>query len=281
MNAPPHPGPSSPRADHAGRLRTRMGAAFVGQRAVFRGHDLHAGLRDMDWVSLYLLGITGRRFAAHELRLLQAIWVYTSYPDARIWNNRVAALAASARSPGNLGVAAALAVSEASIYGRGIDIRVARFLQSARQAVERGEALADCVRRTIAAQRGLAGYGRPIAAGDERVAPILALAAELRLDQGPHLRLAHQVEQVLQAGRWRWRMNYAAVAAALTADLGLTPEQHYRYGFPAFLAGMQPCALEAGEQPAGAFLPLSCERIDYTGAPPRPWATRAADDQKR
>lgn len=270
-----------PGREAAACLHTRMGAAFVGQRAVFRGHDLHGELMDLDWTGLYLLGITGRRFAAHELRLLQAIWVCTSYPDARIWNNRVAALAANARSPGNLGVAAALAVSEASIYGRGIDIRVARFLQQTRQAVERGEDLADHVRRTIAAQRGLAGYGRPIAAGDERVAPILALAAELGLDQGPHLRLAQAVEQVLQAGRWRWRMNYAAVAAALTADLGLTPEQHYRYGFPAFLAGMQPCALEAGERPAGSFLPLSCAQLDYGGAPPRTWAARGADDQKR
>lgn len=276
--SPPRPA-SLP--DRTPRVRTRMGAAFVGERAVFRGHDLHADLMDLDWAGLYLLGITGRRFAAHELRLLQAIWVCTSYPDARIWNNRVAALAASARSPGNLGVAAALAVSEASIYGRGIDIRVARFLQDARQAVERGEPLSDCVRRTVAEQRGLAGYGRPIAAGDERIRPILALAAELGLDQGPHLRLAQAVEQVLQAGRWRWRMNYAAVAAALTADLGLTPEQHYRYGFPAFLAGMQPCAIEAGEQPAGAFLPLSCERIAYAGAAPRAWAARAVDDQKR
>ena len=45
---------------------------------------------------------------------MHALWVNTSYPDARIWNNRVAALAGSARSTGNLGVSAALAVSEAS-----------------------------------------------------------------------------------------------------------------------------------------------------------------------
>ena len=35
---------ASPLEQHAGRLRTRMGGAFVGQRAVFRGHDLHADL---------------------------------------------------------------------------------------------------------------------------------------------------------------------------------------------------------------------------------------------
>ena len=48
---------------NVGRLKTRMGAFFAGSRAVFRGHDLHADLRDMDWVELYLFGITGRRFS--------------------------------------------------------------------------------------------------------------------------------------------------------------------------------------------------------------------------
>lgn len=257
------------------RLRTRMGAAFVGSRAVFRGHDLHAELKDMDWVELYTFGITGRRFAPHELKLLHAIWVYTSYPDARLWNNRVAALAGSTRSSGNLGISAALAVSEASIYGRGIDIRAARFFERTRQALARGESLGDCVQKEIKAQRGLAGYGRPIAAGDERIEPIMRLAKSLGLSEGPNVRMAFDVESFLLAGRWRWRMNYAALTAALTADLGLSPEEHYRYGFPAFLAGMQPGFIEACEQPVGAVFPFSCSQINYIGHSPRVWPNGA------
>ena len=256
---------------NSGRLRTRMGAAFVGSRAVFRGHDLHVDFKDMDWVWLYTFGITGRRFQPHELKLLHAIWVYTSYPDARLWNNRVAALAGTTRSSGNLGMSAALAVSEASIYGRGIDIRVARFFERTRLAVANGDSLGHCVQREIKMQRGLAGYGRPIAAGDERIEPIMRLAKSLGLDQGPNVRLAFDVEAFLLAGRWRWRMNYAALTAALTADLGLTPEEHYRYGFPAFLAGMQPCFIEACEQPAGTLLPIACTQVNYTGHAPRTW----------
>ena len=91
---------------HLAPLPTRMGQAFVGQRAVFRGHDLHADLKDMDWVELYVFGLTGRRFEPAQVRMLHALWVHTSYPDPRIWNNRVAALAGSARSTGNLGIAA-------------------------------------------------------------------------------------------------------------------------------------------------------------------------------
>src|SRR5262245_11533061 len=112
---------SGPRllAQTVGRIRSRVGAAFIGSHAVFRGKDLHADLGDAGWLDLYLFGVTGRRFSTPKLRLLEAMWTHTSYPDARIWNNRVAALAGTTRSTGNLGIAAALAVSEAKIYGQG------------------------------------------------------------------------------------------------------------------------------------------------------------------
>ncbi len=259
--------------EHTGRLRSRMGGAFVGSHAIFRGHDLHAELKHLDWIELYVFGITGRRLGPAQLKLMHALWVCTSYPDARIWNNRVAALAGSTRSSGNLGASAALAVSEASIYGRGIDIRASRFLQDTLKQMEQGTTLDTCVRSELRRHRTLAGYGRPIAAGDERIAPMLALARELGLDGGPHLQLALQVEQHLLAGRWRWRMNYAALSAALTADMGFSPREHYFAGFPAFLAGMQPCFIEAAEQPPGALFPLTCHHIAYEGPPKRSWPT--------
>lgn len=261
----------SPLEQHAGVLRSRMGGAFVGVRAVFRGHDLHADLADMDWLALYVFGITGRRYTPAQLKVLHAIWVCTSYPDARIWNNRVAALAGSARSSGNLGVAAALAVSEAEIYGRGIDIRAATFIQRAQRTRAAGGSLDDCVRDELKRHRAIAGYGRPIAAGDERIAPMMRLVEQCGLADGAHVATAWAVEEHLQAGRWRLRMNYAALTAALTSDMGFTPRQHYQYGFPAFLAGMQPCFIEASEKPAGTLLPLACDNVSYEGAAPRRW----------
>jgi hypothetical protein len=263
---------------NARRLRTSVGACFPGSRAVFRGHDLHSDLKDVDWVELYVFGITGRRFSKEAVRLLHAIWTYTSYPDARLWNNRIAGLAGSARSTGNLGIAAALAVSEASIYGRGIDVRVCDFLQRTRRKLDEGVELADCVRREIERYRGIPGYGRPMAAGDERIAPTMALAQKLGLHDGPHVRIAYAVEQSLLAGRWRWRMNYAALAAALAADLGLSPREYYLYMFPAFLAGMQPCFVEAANRPEGTLFPVACTDVRYGGVPKRPW--RVAKDNE-
>jgi hypothetical protein len=248
-----------------------MGACFPGERAVFRGYDLHVDLKDMDWLELYVFGVTGRRFTSQQLRLLHAIWGYTSYPDARIWNNRVAALAGSSRSTGTLGVAAALAVSEASIYGRGIDIRAIEFITRTRKALDNGVELVNCLQDELKKHRGIAGYGRPLVSGDERIAPIMTLARTLGLDAGPHVRLAFEVDELLLTGRWRLRMNYGGIAAALCADLGLSPHEYYMFSFPAFLAGMPPCYIESVQRPEGTLFPLSCAHIRYEGPAKRPW----------
>lgn len=265
------PGPELLR-ENVGRVKSSVGGCFIGSHAVIRGKDLHAEFAQARWMDIYMFSITGRRFSEPELRLLEAIWTYTSYPDARIWNNRVAALAGSARSTGNLGVSAALAVSEAAIYGRGIDIRASDFLRRARAHVTAGGELGPFVRRELSERRSLAGYGRPISnRRDERLDPILTFARSLGLADGPHVQLAHDIERFLLDSRLRMTMNYGAIGAALTADLGLSPREHYLYVHVAFVGGMMPCYLDAAARPAGTFLPLPCDGVAYEGVEKRPW----------
>lgn len=254
----------------AGRLRSAVGACYPGSHAIFRGHDLHAELMGLDWVDLYVFGITGRRLTPAQIALLHGIWVCTSYPDARLWNNRVAALAASARSSTNLGVAAALAVSEATVYGGLAGLRAFAFLQSARRQVAAGAALAPLVLAEARAHR-IYGYGRPINAHDERLAAIMALAGRLGLADGAHVALARQVEQVLLPHYPRLRMNYACLHAALIADMGLSARQYQLLRIPTFLAGMPPCAVEAAAEPEGALFPTPCAGVAYEGVARRPW----------
>jgi hypothetical protein len=257
--------------EHVGKLVTGAGVFFPGERAVFRGHDLHASLKDMDWVELLLFGITGRRFTRQQIRVIQTLWFYTSYPDARLWNNRVAALAGTARSTGNLGVSAALAVSEAQIYGRGVDLRAIEFLTRAKRMLDEKVELKELVRKEIKQRRGIAGYGRPIVSGDERLAPMMEIVREQNLENGPHLKLAFEIERVLLEGRWRLHMNYAALAAALCADMGMSPREYYSVSMMAFLAGMPPCYLDAAEKPEGQLFPLPCRMISYEGVARRRW----------
>lgn len=263
--------------ENIGRLKSRVGGFLLGERAIFRGQDLHADLSNVDWIDLYVFGITGRRFSQECLRLMHALWVNTSYPDARIWNNRVAALAGSARSTGNLGISAALAVSEAHIYGRGNEVQAITFYIATKKSLDTGGSLHDCVAREIEIYRRVAGYGRPLVNTDERIAPTMALAKRLGLDEGPHVQLAFAVERFLLDSGRNLRMNYGALVSAFGADFGMSPTEFYLFMFPSFLAGMAPCYLDAAGRPEGSLFPVPCINVAYEGPVVRRWP-QAADE---
>ncbi len=250
---------------------TRMGAWFASERVVFRGQDLHVDLGDLDWMELYLYSITGRRFTPTQLKVLNAMWTYNSYPEPRLWANRVAALAGTARSTGALGISAGVGVSEASIYGRRPDIRAIDFLLRAKQKLDEGMPLQVLIKQELKKYRRIYGYGRPITREDERIPHMLKLIRRSGLDQGPYVRLAFEVERVLLEGRWRLHINIAALCAAIAADMDFTPQEYYLFLIFCFTAGMLPCFIDAAGKPEGIFFPLRCTRITYTGVPQRRW----------
>lgn len=253
---------------------TDMGAFFPAEgRVVFRGKDLHRDLKGIPWMGLLLHGITGRLFGADQIKLFEGIWTLcTSYPDPRIWNNRVAALAGTTRSTGVLSLAAANAVSEASIYGRRVDIKAIDFLYRTRRRLREGADLEALLRQELREQKVIPGYGRPVAKTDERVAPLMELVGDLGFAGGEFVELAFLIEETLLGGGWRLHMNIAALTAALAADQGLSPEQYYHYAALSFSAGIIACYQDALTKPAGTFFPLRCDRICYSGASQRSWA---------
>ena len=252
---------------------TRMGKSFPGERVVYRGKDLFHDLKDLTWMQLYLYGITGRHFTKQQAKLFEGMWkLSTSYPEAFLWNNRVGSLSASQRSTGALAIGAAIAVSEAGIYGGLPIIRAIDFLTRTKLKLDQGMNLQAIVEEELEKFRGIPGYGRPIANKDERIAPLLSLASELNMAEGRYTQLAFAVEKILLHGRRRMCMNVAALAGALAADQGLSKREYYLFAIPCFLAGITPCFLEANEHPEGTFLPISCKRINYSGSQPRKWS---------
>lgn len=256
---------------YADVVKTKMGGFIPGVRAVFRGYDIHKDLKDMDWLELYVFGITGRHLTKEQLRILHAVFVFTSYPDTRLWNNRIAALTGSARSTGCLGIAAALAASDAIIYGGSNYSKATEFFVRTHKAVENGANLSEYVTNEMRMRRGISGYGRPITSADERNEPLMILARSLGEDKGPHVNLALEIEKILIEGRWRRRLNFAGLVAAFAADFGFSPQENYLILFPCFMAGMLPCYIEATEKPEGALLPLSVMHVTYEGHEKRPW----------
>lgn len=269
-----------------GRWRTELGAWFPGERVVLRGRDLLSDVGTQPWMGLLLFSITGREFTPAQIRLFEGIWsVSTSFPEPRLWNNRIAALSGSARSSSALGVAAGIAVSEAIVYGHRPLLATMDFLHRCVLRVRAGDKLCDILQSMLDAEvegnpgsgknRQLAkipGFGRPITSRDERIAALYALASELGFRDGEHLRMAESVQSTLLEMGHEWYMNISVLMGALAADQGLTATEYYHYTILCFCAGLIPCAVDALEKPEGAFFPLRCENIRYTGVAPRVWS---------
>jgi hypothetical protein len=251
---------------------TDMGAWFPGERVVFRGKDLFQELGDSSWMGLLLYGITGREFNEKQLRLFEGIWtISTSYPDPRLWNNRVAALAGSARSTSALGVGAATAVSEASIYGRRPATYSIDFMFRTKTKLELGIGLPEIIRLELKKYRTIFGYGRPVVQTDERIEPLMTIVNQLGFANGEFIKLAFSIENVLLDGRWRMHMNIGAVIAALAADQDFTARELSEYLVLCFSAGILACNIDAYTKPAGSLFPLHCNRIRYQGVSSRSW----------
>jgi len=266
---------------------TDIGAWFPGERVVLRGKDIFSELKDMPWMEMLLYGITGRRFTEKQIKLFESIWVIsTSYPDPRLWNNRIAALAATTRSTTVLGISAGTAISEATVYGSRPIVAAFDFLHNVEKRLESGESLSAVLQDSYTSSKNTAGssgsglerriasipgYGRPVINKDERISNLLDMASELGCSDGQYAKLATKIEQVLIDEKYSLRMNVGALIAALSADQGLSFKELNSYCVLCFSGGMFPCYLDALAKPEGAFFPLRCDRIQYKGKPKRKW----------
>jgi len=256
--------------EHEDKLVTSMGKAFLCERTVFRGKDLHHDLGGLDWFQLYFYSITGRILNEKESKLLNYYWVATSYPDPSIWPNHVASLAGSVRSTASLSLMAGLAISEASIYGRRPERRALDFFYRAGDLLGNGLSLEALVESELKQNKTIYGYGRPLAKMDERVPHTLKLVSELGLDGGKYLKIALDLYQYLKETKGL-SMNIAAIDAALAADAGLQPEEYQLFMTPCFIAGIVPCYIDARDKPEGSFFPVRCESIVNKGSIRREW----------
>lgn len=256
-----------------GALPSKMGKAFPGERTVFRGHNLHQELGHMNWLDLYLFGITGQALSPQQVRVMNVLFACTSYPDARLWNNRVAALAGSARSTCTLALSAAMANTEALLFGIQASQMCADFLLRTQKNLDGGASLEEILQQEISLHKYIKGFGRPMATldQDERFPVIFAALKEEGIAIEGYLQLVFDVEACLIRTGKPLRANYAAYLAAVPLQFGLSLNQTTAALYPTFLAGMPPCYLEALERPEGASFAMACEQIKYSGQAAREW----------
>jgi hypothetical protein len=244
---------------------TAMGACFPGeQRVVVRGVDLFDSFENSSWMEYLLFVVTGKR-DERLANLLESIWVYcTSFPDPRLWNNRVASLAATTRSTAALGVSAGIAVSEATLYGLKPIKGVSDFFLRVQKKLDEDVGLDFILEEEMKINRSIYGYGRPITDSDERIPPVVKMIRDSGYFGGNYLLLAFEIEKKLQK-KYKVQMNIAAVYGALLCDQKFTPMEAYYMATLSFSAGMFGSYIDGLEKPPGMFFPLQSSRINYEG----------------
>ncbi|GIX30660.1 MAG: hypothetical protein KatS3mg124_1132 [Porticoccaceae bacterium] len=252
---------------------TDKGVWIPGRAVRYRERSLFDDFGDRSWMALLIYGVTGREVPEATARLLERVWLLcASYPDPRLWNNRVAALAGTVRAPASLAVAAATAVSDAEVYGARPVHRGMQFLAEVADRRADDRALLAFLRDRLRRERALPGFGRPVISEDERIPVFLAELDRAGLEETDHQRLVVRIRRLLADCGLRLKPNIVAHVAALFLDLGFTPQEGYCLVLLAFSAGILPCYLDALEKEEGMFLPLSCDCIRYVGKPPREWS---------
>lgn len=243
---------------------TEVGASFPGERVVVRGEDLFDGFKSASWLEYLLFVVTGKR-DEQLAHIVGALWVFSgSYPDPRVWNNRVATLAATVKSTGALGVSAGVAVSEATLYGLKPIKGCSDFFIKTKSCLEKGESLEMILDDELHKHRSIYGYGRPIASTDERISPTLELVNQYGYGDGYYLKLVLKIESILKK-KYRIQMNQAALYSAIMLDAGLSVTEIYYLSIFLFSAGMYAPFIEAHSKPSGAFFPLRVSRINNKG----------------
>jgi hypothetical protein len=259
--------------------QTSMGGILFDQGLVssvlLRGRDIFTELSNKTWMEYQLFAVTGREDPILA-RLIEAIWVISSsYPEPRLWNNRVAALAGTARSTGHLAVAGAVAVTEAGIYGGQPILRVADFLSRTHKQLQQGLELQQVLDVERQKTGKIYGYGRPGPAQDERIQPLLNYIEEAGIERGSYTELVFAITEHFDRSKHRLQPNIAALLAGLLLDQGLSAKEIYYLYILGFCGGFLPCFLDAQAQPQGALFPLRSGRINYRGTAPRQWSPRA------
>ncbi len=256
-----------------GRIRTRKGGLRIGKSAFCHGYNITEELMGhVSYFQVLVLNATGRLVEKKLADWLEAAFIGVSYPDARIWCNQVGALSGTVRTSPVSAIAAGILASDSRTYGPGTSLEAMEFIKKAFLAKCRGLTACEIVTAELTRHGGkpyFTGYARPVMKGDERLAAIERVTKALGFPEGGHVTVAKEIEEVLME-LFDEGMNFTGYMAAFLSDQNFSAQEAYRICAVMANSGVLACYADSYERPAGTFLPLRCEDIDYIGPPSRP-----------
>jgi citrate synthase len=219
------------------------------------------------YFQIMVLNATGRLVERRLADWIEAIYGCLSWPDSRIWCNQVGALSGASRTTAVAGTVVGTLTADSRIYGMHTILEGTEFITSCMEKSKNGQTVKEIINSFIKKNRGrvtMMGYMRPIAKGDERIEAMEKITKNLGFKEGPHLKLAYEIEQELQ-DRFNEGMNINGYVAAFLSDQNFSGEEMYQLFATTVMSGVTACFLEQKNKEPDSFLPLRCDDIKYTG----------------
>ena len=255
-----------------GVIHTSNGGWLAGKGVFCHGYDM---LEDLvgkaSYFQVLALNVLGYLPERRLADWLEAVYICLSWPDPRIWCNHIGALGGSARTSIVAASVAGVLAADSSMYGSRPLLAGVNFIQRASAERQAGVSVEAVVASELRRHHGkvkIAGYARPLASGDERIAALETVTTGLGFEVGVHLQLAYDIEAILQRD-FSESMNVCGYASGFLSDQGFSAGEIYRMSALCVASGVTACYIDARDKPPEAFLPLRCEDIDYQGQPAR------------
>ena len=246
------------------------GGWSIGGESLLHGYSIQRELvGKLSWMQSMIFSATGKVPPENHAHLIEAMFIVTSYPDPRLWCNRVAALAGTARVPAMSALSVGIASSEARLYNGQATYAATSIIKKAKLILDDGgeEALENYIISTLKRDRHIPGFGRPLTSKEERIEPVEIEAKKLGVEAGDYLATMRLIEGALR--RFRLTLNYAGYAGARLLDMGFNQNEILVIITLCLYNGMIPCYLDSYKNDPNTFLPIACEDILYEGVEER------------
>jgi citrate synthase len=258
--------------EQRGKIKSKKGGWRIGEKVECHGLDMMVDVvGKLTYMQLVILNATGRLASKNMADWFESIHICLSWPDSRIWCNRVGSLGGSAGTNAVALVCAGVLAADSTSYGPRTIMSGIDLITRAHRSVGSGINIEDFVATEIKNMGGkphLMGYARPIVKGDERVVVLEKNSKKLGFEQGEHLKLAYKIEAILDRN-YGESMNMNGYISAFVSDQNFSAMEIYRICSVMVSSGVAACGVDSADRINGSFAPLHVEDIIYTGIPSR------------
>jgi len=266
------------RLAHAGFTDHRLRGRSLFREVVGRGTPLQVAI----------FALCGKWIEGVDLLLMQDLGSILVVADPRIWPDKITRLVSSYGSS-----VPAFAAGEIMQNGSRIGFRVgsacARMLMELQRHLEEGgesdpasesDRVGDFLRRKIAAQRGVVGFGVPFRDRDERLARLRECVHERKTQERRYWRLVELIIGLAERGEIP-APNIVFGAAAVELEAGLTPEEMDDVTIYLGQIALRANAVEGAAQAPEILRTLPEQFLKYLGPAPRRSERAQRQDQQQ